>query len=90
MALTPRVEAIPRILQRPSCLRARPRPGGAGHGSSPRSPGKGCFRRHCACPSYLAASPLPTSRIQKPPPHQVPLCHKIFYWKKITVFVREG
>ena len=67
MALMPRVEAIPRILQRPSCLRARPGPGGAGHGSRPRSPGKGCFRKHCACPSYLAAPPRQRRGFRNPP-----------------------
>lgn len=34
-----------------------------------------------ACVPLTSPCPPPTSRIQKLP-HQVPLCHKIFYWEK--------
>lgn len=53
----PKLEAIPRILQQPSRLRAGPGRVELVKARVHGIPGQGCFRSHCVCPSYLAASP---------------------------------
>ena len=78
--LMPKVEAIPRILQQPSLLPAGPAGWSWLRLASMEPRGKDVSEATACVPLTSPCTP-PTSRIQKLP-HQVPLCHKIFYWKK--------